>query len=380
MADWTVTDFLKRGFKIREPLLISILVLIAVVFSALTHAYNDAYARRRAALAVQWFDRGNQELNSNRPQIAIDDFRTALFYDPRNFAFSMHLANALTLANHTDEAQNYYVNLWQRDPANGLVNLELGRLYAKKGMAPEAERYFNGAIFGTWPKDAPANRRAASLELIGFYLDRGDVGHAESQLIILSANLPEDPVLHTRVGELYSRVGNDRRALAQYREAIRLNPAYLPAIEGAGRAAFRLGDYRTAETYLNAALHIDQSEVQARDLLNAIQSIFTLNPYERGLSESEKSQRTLRAFDVAGSRLTACASPSEASSVAPFLDKWKQLKPSANLRFLTQHPEQRDILFDFAASAEKAAQNICGQPSPNDSALLTVAKQREAEY
>jgi Tfp pilus assembly protein PilF len=380
MADWMAMNFLKRDFKIREPLLVSILVLITIVFSALTHSYNDAYDRRRATLAVQWFDRGNRELNNNQPLVAIEDFRTALLYDPRNFDFSLHLANALTMARHTDEAQNYYLSLWQRDPTNGLVNLELGRLYANKGMPIEAERYFNGAIFGKWPKDAPANRRAASLELISFYLDRGDMGHAESQLIILSDNLPEDPALHTRVGDLYSRVGDDQRALTQFREAIRLNPAYLPAIEGAGKAAFRVGDYRAAETYLTHALHIDDSDIQAKRLLDVIQSIFTLNPYERGLSDPEKNQRALRAFDLAGNHLATCTSPSATATVAPFLDKWKQLKSAANLHFLTQHPEQRDTLFDFAISAEKAAQNICGELTPDDSALLAIAKQGETQY
>jgi len=380
MADWTAMNFLKRDFKIREPLLVSILVLITIVFSALTHSYNDAYDRRRAALAVQWFDRGNRELNNHHPDKAIEDFRTALFYNPRNWDFSMHLANALTMARRTDEAQNYYLGLWQRDPTNGQVNLELARLYAQKGMPTEAERYYNGSIFGNWPKDAQANRRAASLELISFYLDRGDMGHAESQLIILGDNLPEDPALHTRVADLYSRVGDYQRAVAQYRQAVHLNPAYLPAIEGAGKASFRLGDYRAAQTYLTHALRIDDSDLQAKNLLNVIQSIFVLNPYERGLSEAEKNQRVLRVFDVAGGRLTSCTSPSAASSAAPLLAKWKQLKPSANMRFLTQHPEERDILFDFAASVEKSAQNICGELTPDDSALLTIAQQREAEY
>jgi Tfp pilus assembly protein PilF len=371
-------NFLKQDFKIREPLLVCILVLMSIVFSVLTHWYNEAYNRRRAALAVQWFDRGNQELNHN-PRAAIEDFRTALFYDRGNFDFTMNLANALTMEHRANEAQNYYLSMWQRDPSNGLVNLELGRFYARKGIAAEAERYFNAAIFGSWPKDASANRRAASLELINFYLDRGDMSQAESQLIILSDNLPEDPALHTRVADLYSRVHDDRRALAQYREAIRLNPAYFPAIEGAGKAAFRVGDYRTARAYLSRATHIDESDSEARNLLDVIQAVFLLNPYEDGLSEPEMSQRTLHAFDIVGSRLMACTSPSAAASVAPFVDKWKQLNPSANPRFLTQHPEQRDTLFDFTVSAEKAAQNICGELHPEDFALLTIAKQREAE-
>jgi hypothetical protein len=38
-------NLLKRDFIIREPLLVSIHVLITVVFSALTHAYTGAVPR-----------------------------------------------------------------------------------------------------------------------------------------------------------------------------------------------------------------------------------------------------------------------------------------------------------------------------------------------
>lgn len=294
----------------------------------------------------------------------------------------MYLADALLQAGQAEQAQNYYLGLWQSNPANGPVNFQLARLYASKGDNVAAERYFNGAIFGDWPENPEANRRAASLELINFYLDRGDTGHAESQLMILSENLSEDPQLRARVADLYARVGDDQRVLAQYRQALQSNSKYLPALAGAGEASFRVGDYHAAQTYLSRALHLDPSNVSAKQLLPVIQSALALNSYERGIPETEKVQRTLRVFDIAGKRLQSCGeSPqsSAASSIAPFLERWKQLMATANARFLTQHPEGADALIDFSASAEKLAQDHCGEPTPEDSAVLAIAHQREME-
>jgi Flp pilus assembly protein TadD len=370
-------NLLKRDYIIREPLLVSILVLIAVVFSALTHAYSAAYDRRRMALGQEWSAKGNRELENHRPATAVDDFRTALLYDPRNWGFGMHLAEALMQSGHDDQAMNYYVELWQRIPINGPVNLQLARLYAKRGDTVSAERYFNGAIFGDWPDNSADNRRDATLELINFYLERGDTGHAESQLMILSDNLPEDAQLHTQVAALYSRVGNDRRALTQYLQALKLDPNNLPALLGGGETSFRLGDYRAAQGYLTRALHVDDLNASAKNLLSVVQSALALNPYERGISEAEKIKRTLLLFDIAGRRLQSCVSG--VPSVAPYVERWKQLMTTANSHFLKDHPEEIETMIDFSASAGKLSQSQCGEPTPDDSALLAIAHQREVE-
>jgi len=370
-------DLFKRDFIIREPLLVSILVLIAIVFSGLTHSYTQAYDRHRSALGIEWFARGNQALSEGSPVAAVEDFRTALFYDPRNWNYSMRLADALTRANHLEQALNYYLALWQRRPSDGLVNLQLARLSAEKGNAADAERYFNGAIFGDWPADAPDSRLTGSIELVNFYLNRGDTRHAESQLMILADNLPEDPQMHIRVGDLYSRLGDDPRALRQYQRAIELDANSLPAIQGAGQAAFRSGDYHAAHDYFDRLLSFDDSNALAKKQLAVIHSLFLLNPYERGIPDGEKTNRILRIFDVAGNRLNSCSS--SAPAVGPLYERWKQLESIANAHFLSQHPEEADTLLDFATSAEKQAQSDCGQPSPDDSALLAIARLRETE-
>jgi tetratricopeptide (TPR) repeat protein len=141
-------NLLKRDFIVREPLLVSILVLITLAFSALTHAYSQAYDRRRSALGIEWLERGKQEQKNNRHPAAVEDFRIALLYDPQNWDYRMHLADALTEAGQTEQALNYYQGLWQSHPNNGPINLQLAHLGERKGDTNAAERYFNGAIFG----------------------------------------------------------------------------------------------------------------------------------------------------------------------------------------------------------------------------------------
>jgi tetratricopeptide (TPR) repeat protein len=375
-------DFLRRNVIIREPLLVGILVLITLAFSALTHSYTQAYDRRRTELAKEWFVRGNQELSNNRPTAAIEDFRTALLYAPENWDHRLHLAEALTLANRTNQAFDYYLSLWQSNPRNGTVNLQLARLTARTGETSEAERYFNGAIFGDWTDHAAEHRRDALFGLINLYLEHGNTGNAESQLLILSANLPEEPALHCRVADLYTRVGDYQRALEHYRQSLRLDPQYLPAVRGAGEANFRMGDYHAAQNYLSRVARQDESDAEARKLLGVTQTVLSLNPFEHGIRESEKMKRSLRVFDIAGKRLQSCnvaQGTPESSSHASLLEAWKKWRPNANYGYLSRHTDGIGTLFDFSATIEKQTQPLCGEPTPEDSAVLAIARLHERE-
>jgi Tfp pilus assembly protein PilF len=377
-------NVLRRDFVVREPLLVAILVLITIVFSTATHSYSQAYDRRRNLLGQQWYANGDAELQQNRPVAAVEAFRTALLYAPRNWDYRLRLAEALTQAGHTKQALNYYQSLWQINPQNGVVNLHLARFAASAGQVADAERYFNGAIFGVWAENANDHRRESLFELVNFYLNRGDTGQAESQLIILSGNLPEDPVLHARVADLYSKVGDNQRALAQFRQAIQLDPNSFSALYGAGNAAFHLGDYRSAESYLIRAAHDDSAGPDAKTLLEVTQAASSLNPYERGLRESEKIQRVLHIFRIASARLDSCTQTSGSAgqfppALAPLQEPWQRWKNNATSRFLTQQPDQIEPLFEFSTAIEKQSQSLCGAPTPEDSALLALANTRPSD-
>ncbi len=377
-------NVLRRDFVVREPLLVVILVLIAVVFSTVTHAYSRAYDRRRNQLGQQWYADGVAELQKDRPDTAVERFRTALLYDPRNWTYRLSLAEALTQAGRTKQAMNYYESLWQVNPKSGIVNLNLARLAARSGEFSETERYYNGAIFGDWAENASDHRREALFELIHFYLQRKDTSNAESQLIILSGNLPEDPALHTRVADLFSQVGDYPRALEQYRRAIQLDPKYFPALSGFGKASFRAGDYRSAEAYLSRAAREDSAGPEVRYLLDVTQAAAALNPFDRSLREADKIQRTLHAFRIASARLEACTKASGnpatlPAALASLQEPWKRWKIDANPSYLSRQPDRIESLFDFSAAVEKHSQSLCGPPTPEDTALLVLANARPSD-
>jgi tetratricopeptide (TPR) repeat protein len=378
-------SFLTRNMVIREPLLISLLALTAVVFFGFTRGYSHAYDTRRYQLGRQWLERAQTDLNANRPTGAIEEFRTALVYTPQNWECRMGLAEALLRAGQYRGAQQYFSSLWQTQPQNGTVNLELARLAARENNSQQAERYYSGAIFGDWTDSPEESRREAAFELVDFYLQRRDLRQAESQLITVSGNLPDDPALQIRVADLFMRVKDYQRALDFYKRAARQQPDNFAALLGAGKAALQLGDYRMAESYFARGLHEDNSSEEARHQRELAQSILQLDPLEHGINSTEKARRSLRSFQIVGERLNSCSQKLNSSAgpttspLAASLDKWNQWKPNANLAALVRNPDQADSLFDFSLQAEQSIQSICGQSSREDDALLALVRKRSAE-
>ena len=66
----------------------------------------------------------------------------------------------------------------------------------------------------------------------------------------LSTDLPDDAAAHVEVGQLFATAGDSGHALDQFQRALRLAPRSGAALAGAGQAAFQLGDYLLARTYL----------------------------------------------------------------------------------------------------------------------------------
>jgi tetratricopeptide (TPR) repeat protein len=364
---------------------VTILVLMTLVFFSITRAYSLAYDRRREQLGEQWLESARQDMAQNRASTAVESFRTALVYLPQSWECRLGLAEALLRAGQTRQAEQYFESLWQIQPQNGRVNLALARLASLSKNSEEAQRYYNGAIFGDWPDRPEENRRQAAFELIEFYLQRNDKRHAESQLITVSASLPDEPWLQTRVGNFFAATGDFPRALDHFKRAARQQPDNLQALLGAAHSAFELGDFLMAESYAARALQVDGSSTDASQLRDLAQSILQLDPWERGLTSAEKARRALRSYQIAGDRLAACghnvtesAEPA-VSPLASSLEKWRKWKPNANLSALLRDPDLADELFDSSLQFEQSTQALCGRTSLQDEALLALARKRSAQ-
>src|SRR5580693_20415 len=210
-----------RFYLTREPMILALLSAIAVVLFVGVGGLSRVYHAQRESLGNRWFARGVEDLKQQRYEQAVGEFRAALHYSRDNYAYQLNLAQALIGLKRTSEAYAYLINLWEREPENGLVNLELARIAAQKGETEQALRYYHNAIYATWPGDQEVERRDTRLELIQYLLNINAKAHAQAELIALAANLDDDPAQHAHAGDLFLRAQDYEHALAEYRLSLK---------------------------------------------------------------------------------------------------------------------------------------------------------------
>jgi len=366
-----------------------------LVLFTITGFAVQAYLSKYAALGEQWYQRGTADLNASRVDDAIVDFRTALIYARDNENYDLSLAQALIAARRLDEAQAYLTSLWERDPANAQVNLELGRLYAREGNSDEALRYYHSALYDDWPGRDPAEaRRAVRLELFRFLIQQGDQAQAEAELIGMAALLPPDPALYTQTGRLFMEVGDHTRAAFEFESALKLDRnAGEAALVGAGEAEFYLGNYDAARRHLERALREKPDEAsvkQLRDMRDQADLVLATDPLNPGLPVAERNQRLIAAFNQALRRLAACGVPVTASvaksapgsSSAPdrelvaLANRARAFEPQVRENVLTHNPDLATEIMNFVFDVEQSTTQGCSAPQPLDRALLLLASRR----
>jgi len=334
------------------------------------------------AISNQWASKGERDLEEDRPQLAVDDFRTALLYSEESSRLQLQLARALFAANHTEEARDYLLKLWEDNPADGAVNLELGRIALRDGNMPQAIRYYHSAIDGVWLDGAGAHRRPIRKELCQALLDRGMRTEALAELVALSAETPDNAQLRAEVGSLFMRAQDYDVALKQFQQALRLDRRLEGAWKGVGEAAFQLGDYRIARRYLLHALSQDPKNNRIAQMLNVSDFVLEVDPFYPQLSSSQRRRRVIRVYRQAVARLKACASVQNESldvlkPVTPLQTAYTQalkLNNEATENSLRRDPDLEDGLMNQAFQMEQAAAQVCGSPKGLDQAILLVAQ------
>ena len=367
----------------REPVSLALLAMLAVACFAGVSALSRIYHAQQTSLGDRWFTRGTADLKAQHFERAVSEFRTALLYSRDNYEYQLNLAEALVGLKHRSEAYAYLINLWEREPENGLVNLELARIAAQNKETDQALRYYHNAIYATWSGDEEIERQNARVELIEFLLGINAKTQAQSELIALAANLNGDPSQHARAAGLFLRAQDYEHALAEYRLSLktdRHNPAVLA---GAGEAAFELGKYGLAQRYLQAAVAADPNDAQSADLLKTAALVLQMDPFRRQISVKERSQIVLEAFATAGERLKACPAGdskgplSPASGLRSLSENWARMKPRTTQGSLRQNPDLMEAAMDLVFNIERQTNAACGAPTGTDMALLLIARLHE---
>jgi Flp pilus assembly protein TadD len=360
----------------REALQLCALVLMAVAAFFVTRAL--AVSNREMSLrdAAEWYARGQGELSAGQVGQAVDAFRRATVRDRTNKGYALALARALGRDGSRDAARAALLALRESAPEDREVNLELARLAAQDRDVSAAVQFYHSALYAPWDAGQEAARRDVRVELIQFLLASDQRSRAQAELFALSSDLPNDVPHHLQAGQLFARTGDQARALEQFQLALRLEPANEDAVNGAGLAAFSLGDYSQAQRLLHQTSGGSADLRATRELVDLV---IASDPWAGRIGSAERRRRLLSDLSYAQTRLQACLARDPAAQSVPDLSA---LAADAQT-FVDQLPSrgyglEQDTIengFDVIARIERRMQDSCGPSTPRDRALMLIARQ-----
>jgi tetratricopeptide (TPR) repeat protein len=366
------------------------LILLAVLF-AITAALARSYHAREEGLVMEWYEQGKADLTAGKPGKALEDFRNSLSYGPENQDVQLHLAEALLADGQFTEARSYLVNLWDRAPGTGQVNLDLARVSNRVGDLDQAVDYYHGAILGSWAEDPARQRRDARLELSEILLAHRRTEEAQAEVASLAAETsPDDGALLEENGRLFLRVGEPEKALAEFEAALKTNPRQSEWLTAAGRIAFEEGEFTKAENYFSRADRENPSE-DIHESLELARDVLAIDPFLAGLSDEEQARRTLRDFELGVEHLHKCPPAAAANTAAnpptgqapsgpqSLDEEAQQLRMRVNLSSLGKDHDLRNETMQIVFRIEDATSQACGPATSLDQAMKLIEKWREGK-
>jgi tetratricopeptide (TPR) repeat protein len=377
----------RRKLFLRDSLTFFVLTLATIVLFVLTLLLFRSFTTHRADLAVRWAARGETALKQGHPDQAVPALRTALIYAPDERSYQMMLAQALGASGHAEEATNYFLNLWEAQPGDGVINLQLARLARQRGAKEEAIRYYRAAIFGNWQGEGVQRRREARLELANYLIEEGDLATARTELLIAASNAPPGAGLEILFGDELVRAADPADALLYYEKAIAQDPRNPAAYEKAGRLAYQIGDYARARNWLELALResggtLTDGPNGAATLLKNAERLLVLSP-DVARTAKDRITRLLDEKAIAKRRWTACAATLGKEGPLPAVQslsaRWAQADGISTRDALAADQANEDMLTSLINQSEMMAADLCGAPTGDDALLLLLAKQEQHE-
>lgn len=381
MSSTATKDVLRarRRLLLRDSFVFLILALVTVALFVVTLFLFRSFSSHRVELAQRWYSRGQRDLAGHNPNQAVLDLRTALAYAPAEHNYQMLLAEALSQAGNTDEAFAYFSNLWETQPGDGMLNIQLARLSAHKRDVEAAVHYYRSAIYGTWEGDGITRRRQARLELIRYLIAQKDLGTARNELLIASGNAPSDPAVQLELASLMQQAGDPVSALRLYQTILALQPHNPDALAAGGTVAFHLGYFATAHRLLEEAVRHQpalEHDPTIQDLLTRSRSILDLDPSPT-LSPRTRVAHILELRNLAHQRFDSCkaqlANSPDLASLQSLDARWSGEPAHVSSASLLQDPDRQQGELDLIYSTEITTRNLCGAPAGPDASVLLMA-------
>ena len=382
----------KRHLIFKDTLALLSVFAVTCVLAVLTWLLFRSYSQHQSDAAARWKRRGEQALQSHSPHAAVYDLRTALGYGQDDPATQAKLADALAQAGRLQEATSYFNTLWEKEPGNGNINLQLARLAARQGQRSVALERYQAAIYGVWEGDGTVRRRQVRLELVRYLIEQNRFGDARDELLIAAGNDKSTPTL-MEVAGLLAEAHAPSDALRFYREVAGRQPVEVQSLEGAGQMAFLLSRYKMARSYLDRALKTSNAAQPLKDLalaeknLQIANAVVAIYPSQQ-LPQRERLGRVVHAYSVARTRYTACANGNAGQSQSPrtgstqiknsdematLANRWQKWKTKLTAAALADNTQLEKTTMQLVYDTEQVTEQVCGEPTGENAALLRIA-------
>ena len=386
----------KRHLVFKDTLALLSIFAVTCVLAVLTWLIFRSYSQHQSDAAARWKRRGEDALAHKNAPAAVYDLRTSLGYEQQDDpGTEIGLAEGLAeigTPRSLQEAVVYLNTLWEKEPGNGNINLQLARVLARQGQAASALEHYHAAVYGVWEGHGAVQGRQARLEMVRYQISLGRFNDARGELLIAAGNDTSTPTLMEAAG-LLAEAHFPADALHLYQEVAARRPVVLQALEGTGQMAFLLARYRTARTYLDRALNtsnaahplMDGALVQKN--LRIASAVMAIYP-SRELPHRERLRRVVRAYELAHKRYMECANGLGGQTNGPqngrtqienndqmtaLGNRWQNARPRLTVAALVDNAELEQATMQLVYDTEQVTARACGEPTGEDEALLRIA-------
>ena len=217
------------------------------------------------------------------------------------------IATDKTVALQWDEAKVYLENALRIDPTFTAARASLGMMHVEQAMnsmphfdGEEGKRLVSEAVKHV---DELTDREKYGILAFHARAVGKNPEKAIGYLKALIAMYPDDSVYHVSLGRTYIQMGRVPEALAEYKEAIRIDPKFVLAYGNIGAAyLYQLGEVSSALPVCQKILELDPGNAWAQDCLGW--SYFAKNELPQAQAAFDKAvaanpQGTLSRFRLA---------------------------------------------------------------------------------
>jgi tetratricopeptide (TPR) repeat protein len=327
---------------------------------------NYYYRSERTERAEQYYKTGNELLQQDRDDEAVQQFRDALSGAPGNLQYRLALGLALAKDKHEGEASTYLNALLKRDPENALANLGEARMAAEQGKTADAARLYRRAIDGMWPAGQDQNRMQARFELASLMEKAGQRTQAIAELLAALGPAAHDTTVKNKIGQLLLSYGAPREAADVFRNLAQTDDRNANAYAGLGAADLAMENYQDATNALRKALQLNPSDEASKMQLDLSERVLALDPNARGLRVAERYKRSKELLQAEVTRFDQCQPGNAAADQAR--------KALANQPRPRELEDSADVNLALAEDLWKQQKTCAGEhaPNSNDQAIERV--------